>query len=146
MIFSCRVRHSHTLTCLAHHPHGNCVATGDTTGSITLWFELSSSIAKARELGVTELVGRGYDLYYYMYTSKACALTVLHGILNAHDSYALYSYKMSRKGKRSKKKEINSESAPIAQVPTTTLHWHAHAVASITFTSDGAYLLSGLCI
>ncbi|KAF9469861.1 WD40-repeat-containing domain protein [Collybia nuda] len=26
---------------------------------------------------------------------------------------------------------------------TTTLHWHAHAVASITFTGNGAYLLSG---
>ncbi|KAJ6519978.1 WD40 repeat-like protein [Mycena sanguinolenta] len=26
---------------------------------------------------------------------------------------------------------------------TTTLHWHAHAVSSITFTSNGAYLLSG---
>jgi NET1-associated nuclear protein 1 (U3 small nucleolar RNA-associated protein 17) len=26
---------------------------------------------------------------------------------------------------------------------TTTLHWHAHAVASITFTPNGAYLLSG---
>jgi NET1-associated nuclear protein 1 (U3 small nucleolar RNA-associated protein 17) len=26
---------------------------------------------------------------------------------------------------------------------TTTLHWHAHAVSSITFTPNGAYLLSG---
>ncbi|KNC77459.1 hypothetical protein SARC_10080 [Sphaeroforma arctica JP610] len=26
---------------------------------------------------------------------------------------------------------------------TSTLHWHAHAVSSIAFTSDGAYLLSG---
>lgn len=26
---------------------------------------------------------------------------------------------------------------------TTTLHWHAHAVSSITFTANGAYLLSG---
>lgn len=26
---------------------------------------------------------------------------------------------------------------------TTTLHWHAHAVASVTFTPNGAYLLSG---
>lgn len=26
---------------------------------------------------------------------------------------------------------------------TTTLHWHAHAVSSIAFTSNGAYLLSG---
>jgi NET1-associated nuclear protein 1 (U3 small nucleolar RNA-associated protein 17) len=26
---------------------------------------------------------------------------------------------------------------------TTTLHWHAHAVASVAFTSNGAYLLSG---
>lgn len=26
---------------------------------------------------------------------------------------------------------------------TTTLHWHAHAVASIAFTPNGAYLLSG---
>jgi len=27
--------------------------------------------------------------------------------------------------------------------PTTTLHWHAHAVKSITFSPNGAYLLSG---
>lgn len=26
---------------------------------------------------------------------------------------------------------------------TTTLHWHAHAVASLAFTGNGAYLLSG---
>ncbi|KZP28826.1 WD40 repeat-like protein [Athelia psychrophila] len=26
---------------------------------------------------------------------------------------------------------------------TTTLHWHAHAVASLAFTANGAYLLSG---
>jgi NET1-associated nuclear protein 1 (U3 small nucleolar RNA-associated protein 17) len=26
---------------------------------------------------------------------------------------------------------------------TTSLHWHAHAVSSITFTPNGAYLLSG---
>jgi NET1-associated nuclear protein 1 (U3 small nucleolar RNA-associated protein 17) len=26
---------------------------------------------------------------------------------------------------------------------TTTLHWHAHAVASVVFTPNGAYLLSG---
>jgi NET1-associated nuclear protein 1 (U3 small nucleolar RNA-associated protein 17) len=26
---------------------------------------------------------------------------------------------------------------------TTTLHWHAHAVSSIAFTTNGAYLLSG---
>lgn len=27
--------------------------------------------------------------------------------------------------------------------PTTTLHWHAHSVASLAFTANGAYLLSG---
>ena len=26
---------------------------------------------------------------------------------------------------------------------TTTLHWHAHAVSSLAFTANGAYLLSG---
>lgn len=26
---------------------------------------------------------------------------------------------------------------------TTTLHWHAHAIAAIAFTANGAYLLSG---
>jgi NET1-associated nuclear protein 1 (U3 small nucleolar RNA-associated protein 17) len=29
------------------------------------------------------------------------------------------------------------------RVQTTTLHWHAHAVSSLTFTPNGAYLLSG---
>ncbi len=29
------------------------------------------------------------------------------------------------------------------KAPTTTLHWHAHAVSSIAFTANGAYLLSG---
>ena len=29
------------------------------------------------------------------------------------------------------------------KAPTTTLHWHAHAVSSIAFTPNGAYLLSG---
>ena len=33
-----------------------------------------------------------------------------------------------------------SKSAP---PPTTTLHWHAHAVASITLSPDGRYLFSG---
>jgi NET1-associated nuclear protein 1 (U3 small nucleolar RNA-associated protein 17) len=29
------------------------------------------------------------------------------------------------------------------RVQTTTMHWHAHAVSSLTFTPNGAYLLSG---
>jgi NET1-associated nuclear protein 1 (U3 small nucleolar RNA-associated protein 17) len=29
------------------------------------------------------------------------------------------------------------------RAPTSTLHWHAHAVSALTFTSNGAYLLSG---
>ncbi|KAI0079626.1 WD40 repeat-like protein [Panus rudis PR-1116 ss-1] len=29
------------------------------------------------------------------------------------------------------------------KAPTTTMHWHAHAVSSIAFTANGAYLLSG---
>ncbi|KAI0308137.1 WD40 repeat-like protein [Multifurca ochricompacta] len=29
------------------------------------------------------------------------------------------------------------------RAPTTTLHWHAHAVSALTFTPNGAYLLSG---
>ena len=29
------------------------------------------------------------------------------------------------------------------KAPTTTMHWHAHAVSSIAFTTNGAYLLSG---
>lgn len=29
------------------------------------------------------------------------------------------------------------------KAPTTVLHWHAHAVSSIAFTANGAYLLSG---
>ena len=29
------------------------------------------------------------------------------------------------------------------RAPTTTLHWHAHAVSAIAFTANGAYLLSG---
>lgn len=42
-----------------------------------------------------------------------------------------------------------SDSLPInargveKKTQTTTLHWHAHAVSSIAFTSNGAYLLSG---
>jgi NET1-associated nuclear protein 1 (U3 small nucleolar RNA-associated protein 17) len=37
--------------------------------------------------------------------------------------------------------------APKAEVekraPTSTLHWHAHAVSALTFTPNGSYLLSG---
>ncbi|EKM61312.1 uncharacterized protein PHACADRAFT_180447 [Phanerochaete carnosa HHB-10118-sp] len=29
------------------------------------------------------------------------------------------------------------------KAPTTTLHWHAHAISSLAFTANGAYLLSG---
>lgn len=29
------------------------------------------------------------------------------------------------------------------RAPTSTLHWHAHAVSALTFTPNGAYLLSG---
>ena len=36
---------------------------------------------------------------------------------------------------------------PVAKVekraPTSTLHWHAHAVSALSFTPNGAYLLSG---
>ncbi|KAI9460514.1 WD40 repeat-like protein [Lactarius psammicola] len=36
---------------------------------------------------------------------------------------------------------------PVAEVekraPTSTLHWHAHAVSALSFTPNGAYLLSG---
>ncbi|TFY82077.1 hypothetical protein EWM64_g1935 [Hericium alpestre] len=30
-----------------------------------------------------------------------------------------------------------------SRAPTTTLHWHAHAVSALAFTHNGAYLLSG---
>ncbi|EGD72883.1 hypothetical protein PTSG_04612 [Salpingoeca rosetta] len=33
----------------------------------------------------------------------------------------------------------DTDSPPV----TTSLHWHAHAVSALTFTTDGAYLLSG---
>ena len=42
-----------------------------------------------------------------------------------------------------------NESLPVSvrgvekKAQTTTLHWHAHAVSSIAFTPNGAYLLSG---
>jgi NET1-associated nuclear protein 1 (U3 small nucleolar RNA-associated protein 17) len=40
-----------------------------------------------------------------------------------------------------------SIAVPVAEVekraPTSTLHWHAHAVSTISFTPNGAYLLSG---
>jgi NET1-associated nuclear protein 1 (U3 small nucleolar RNA-associated protein 17) len=29
------------------------------------------------------------------------------------------------------------------RAPTSTLHWHAHAISALTFTPNGAYLLSG---
>ncbi|KAH9065814.1 WD40 repeat-like protein [Lactarius vividus] len=36
---------------------------------------------------------------------------------------------------------------PVAEIekraPTSTLHWHAHAVSALSFTPNGAYLLSG---
>lgn len=43
---------------------------------------------------------------------------------------------------------LNSNAAPAAfgvekKAQTSTLHWHAHAVSSISFTPNGAYLLSG---
>jgi hypothetical protein len=54
------VRHSHALTSAAVHPLGTCVATGDVTGRITLWYELDSALAKAAAAGTDELVGGGY--------------------------------------------------------------------------------------
>jgi hypothetical protein len=55
-----RVRHSHALTSAAVHPLGTCVATGDVTGRITLWYELDSALSKAAAAGTDELVGGGY--------------------------------------------------------------------------------------
>lgn len=39
---------------------------------------------------------------------------------------------------------LNAEQAePDKNVQTTMLHWHSHAVASLAFTPNGGYLLSG---
>ena len=38
---------------------------------------------------------------------------------------------------------VSSRSQGEKRALTTTLHWHAHAVSSISFTTNGAYLLSG---
>lgn len=37
----------------------------------------------------------------------------------------------------------NSSSSGEKRAQTTTMHWHAHAVSAISFTPNGAYLLSG---
>eukprot|EP01137_Pigoraptor_chileana_P009467 Opistho-2@57784 len=65
--------HTHKLLALAFHPKEPCIATGDATGKVTLWY---------------------------------C---------------------------------IGGERPAV----TTTMHWHSHAVASIAYSGDGAYLLSG---
>lgn len=39
--------------------------------------------------------------------------------------------------------QVSSRSQGEQRALTTTLHWHAHAVSSITFTPNGSYLLSG---
>lgn len=39
--------------------------------------------------------------------------------------------------------DASEAAADSSEVTTTTQHWHANAVASVAFTPDGAYLLSG---
>lgn len=38
---------------------------------------------------------------------------------------------------------LSEGSSETRSAPTTTLHWHAHAVQAIEFTPNGAYILSG---
>lgn len=45
--------------------------------------------------------------------------------------------------KGGQKRGAVSEGPAVAASSTAVLHWHAHAVASLTFTPNGAYLLSG---
>jgi hypothetical protein len=43
----------------------------------------------------------------------------------------------------SKPQPSETPSSPSHTAPTTTLHWHAHAVSALSFTPSGAQLLSG---
>ncbi|PVG01982.1 WD40 repeat-like protein [Serendipita vermifera] len=42
-----------------------------------------------------------------------------------------------------KEELLSGQAGEDRMTPTTTLHWHAHAVQAIEFTPNGAYLLSG---
>ena len=52
---------------------------------------------------------------------------------------------MAKKSKKSSKKAASTPGS-VLQVPHSSLHWHAHPLADIEFTSDGAYLVSGVCV
>jgi len=70
------------LTCLTFHPTDDCFATGDSKGTIRLWYCLTDG-------------------------------------------------------------SLSGASGLEKRAQTTSFHWHAHAVSSIVFTPNGAYLLSG---
>lgn len=87
-----------TFTTVACHPTESYFATGDTRGTIRLWYILNEESLKA--------------------------------IREAQEK--------RREGTKANK---NVDVVPSGAM--AVLHWHAHAVSSLAFTPNGAYLLSG---
>lgn len=82
-------RFQERFTTLACHPTESYFATGDTKGSICLWYVLDPTLLNSLSTGATHING---------------------DFMRKH---------------------------------TSAMHWHAHGVASLAFTPNGAYLLSG---
>lgn len=104
------------LTCGAMHPKEDWFVSGDEKGVVRMWFclgELASSRAGRKE------------------ESDTFVEDVADNDDAASDSGAASAQQKS------------STTAGIRTTPTTTFHWHSHAVSSIAFTAAGTSILSG---
>jgi NET1-associated nuclear protein 1 (U3 small nucleolar RNA-associated protein 17) len=105
------------LTCGAMHPREDWFVSGDAKGVVRMWFCLGE-LASGRPA-----TNGGQD-----------------APLLADDGA---SDKETAAGTAAGQQQKASSGAGIRTTPTTTLHWHSHAVASIAFTAAGTSILSG---
>lgn len=106
------------LTCGAMHPFEDWFVSGDAKGVVRLWFclgELASGRPSAADFG------------------EQASLLADDGAGSDKEASTTMTSGPAQKA---------SAGVGIRTTPTTTLHWHSHAVSSIAFTSAGTSILS----
>lgn len=123
---------------LSFHPNNDCIAFGDERGGIHLWhnfvslFSVSSNNNNTTNNSINNDKPKcqGIDEWIAEFT---------------YLSRTEYNQLQDKKPiKRKKLNKSNRNKGSLEQrYMIKRIHWHAHMVSSITFTTDGAYMLSG---
>lgn len=120
------LHHTKRFTCVAISPDGSRVAAGDATGRILVWHNVVAIAESKLSTRSSKKSNQDQSM-----DKKADNM-----IPNSSElSFARPSGANSDRSLES----VYDDGEP----PAATVHWHAHAVGSLEFSNDGAFLLSG---